>query len=55
LVIDKDLDLALFIDKEVWDRRKEKEVSFAEFIGEDNKTKEIVVDGVTYVRKDIKT
>jgi hypothetical protein len=55
LVIDKDLDLVLFIDKEEWDRRKEKEVSFEEFIGEDNKTKEIVVDGVTYVRKDIKT
>jgi hypothetical protein len=32
LVIDKDLDLVIFIDKEAWDRRKEKEVSFAEFV-----------------------
>jgi hypothetical protein len=32
LVIDKDLDLVLFIDKEAWDRRKEKEVSFEEFV-----------------------
>jgi hypothetical protein len=34
LVIDMDLDLVLFINKEVWDRRKEKEVSFEEFIGD---------------------
>jgi hypothetical protein len=54
LVIDMDLDLVLFINKEVWDGREEKEVSFEEFIREDNKSEEIVVDGVTYVRKEIK-
>jgi hypothetical protein len=53
LVIDKDLDLVLFINKDAWDRKKEKEVSFEEFIREDNKPEEIVVDGVTYVRKEI--
>jgi hypothetical protein len=55
LVIDKHLDLVIFIDKKAWDGREEKEVSFEEFIGEDNKPKEIVVDGVTYVRKEIET
>jgi ABC-type oligopeptide transport system substrate-binding subunit len=34
LVIDKDLDLVIFINKEEWDRKKEKEVSFEEFIGD---------------------